>query len=71
MVNGATVATYTASLPGLRLRHNLTDATVTYALLTLDLSAIVGQQLAGRTSDRLGLRRVCLAVIRVLAADRR
>ena len=68
VVNGATVATYAASLPGLRLRHNLTDATVTYALLTLGLSAIVGQQLAGRTSDRLGLRRVCLAAIPVLAA---
>ena len=68
MINGATVATYAASLPGLRLRHNLTDATVTYALLTLGLSAIVGQQLAGRISDKLGLRRVCLAAIPVLAA---
>lgn len=67
MVNGATVATYAASLPGLRLRHDLTDATVTYALLTLGLSAIVGQQLAGRISDRLGLRRVCLGAIPVLA----
>ena len=68
MINGATVATYAASLPGLRLRHNLTDATVTYALLTLGLSAIVGQQLAGRISDRLGLRQVCLGAIPVLAA---
>jgi MFS family permease len=68
MINGATVATYAASLPGLRLRHHLTDATVTYALLTLGLSAIVGQQLAGRISDRLGLRRVCLGAIPVLAA---
>ena len=68
MINGATVATYAASLPGLRLRHGLTDATVTYALLTLGLSAIVGQQLAGRISDKLGLRRVCLAAIPVLAA---
>ena len=68
MINGATVATYAASLPGLRLRHGLTDATVTYALLTLGLSAIVGQQLAGRISDKLGLRQVCLAAIPVLAA---
>jgi MFS family permease len=68
MINGATVATYAASLPGLRLRHHLTDATVTVALLTLALGAIVGQQLAGRISDRLGLRRVCLAAIPVLAA---
>ena len=68
MINGATVATYAASLPGLRLRHHLTDATVTYALLTLGLSAIIGQQLAGRISDKLGLRRVCLAAIPVLAA---
>ena len=67
MINGATVATYAASLPGLRVRHNLTDATVTVALLTLALSAIMGQQLAGRISDRLGLRRVCLAAIPVLA----
>ena len=68
MINGATVATYAASLPGLRLRHALTDATVTYALLTLALGAIIGQQLAGRISDRLGLRRVCLGAIPVLAA---
>jgi MFS family permease len=67
MINGATVATYAAALPGLRLRHNLTDVTVTVALLALALSAIVGQQLAGRISDRLGLRRVCLAAIPVLA----
>ena len=67
MINGATVATYAASLPGLRLRHALTDATVTYALLTLALGAIIGQQLAGRISDRLGLRRVCLGAIPVLA----
>ena len=68
MINGATVATYAASLPGLRLRLGLTEATVTFALLTLGLSAIVGQQLAGRISDRLGLRRVCLAAIPVLAS---
>jgi len=68
MINGATVATYAASLPGLRLRLGLTEVTVTYALLTLGLSAIVGQQLAGRISDKLGLRRVCLAAIPVLAA---
>jgi MFS family permease len=68
MINGATVATYAASLPGLRLRLGLTEATVTVALLTLGLSAIVGQQLAGRISDRLGLRRVCLAAIPVLAS---
>lgn len=67
MINGATVATYAASLPGLRLKHDLTDATVTYALLTLAIAAIVGQQLAGRISDRLGLRRVCLAAVPVLA----
>jgi MFS family permease len=67
MINGATVATYAASLPGLRLRHHLTDATVTYALLTLAVGAIIGQQLAGRISDRLGLRRVCLGAIPVLA----
>ena len=67
MINGATVATYAAALPGLRLKHHLTDATVTYALLTLGIAAIVGQQLAGRISDRLGLRRVCLAAIPVLA----
>ena len=67
MINGATVATYAASLPGLRLRLGLTEATVTLALLTLGLSAIIGQQLAGRISDRLGLRRVCLAAIPVLA----
>jgi MFS family permease len=68
MINGATVATYAASLPGLRLRLGLTEATVTVTLLTLGLSAIVGQQLAGRISDRLGLRRVCLAAIPVLAS---
>jgi len=68
MINGATVATYAASLPGLRLRLGLTEVTVTFALLTLGLSAIVGQQLAGRISDRLGLRRVCLAAIPVLAS---
>jgi MFS family permease len=68
MINGATVATYAASLPGLRLRLGLTEATVTFALLTLGLSAMVGQQLAGRISDRLGLRRVCLAAIPVLAS---
>jgi MFS family permease len=68
MINGATVATYAASLPGLRLRLGLNEATVTFALLTLGLSAIVGQQLAGRISYRLGLRRVCLAAIPVLAS---
>jgi MFS family permease len=68
MINGATVATYAAELPGLRLRHNLSNVTVTVALLTLALGAIVGQQLAGRISDRLGLRRVCLGAIPVLAA---
>ena len=67
MINGATVATYAALLPALRVRHHLTDATVTYALLTLGGAAIVGQQLAGRISDRLGLRRVCMAAIPVLA----
>jgi len=67
MINGATVATYAASLPGLRLKHGLTDATVTYALLTLALGAVFGQQLAGRISDRYGLRRVSLAAIPVLA----
>lgn len=68
MINGATVATYAASLPGLRLRHGLTEATVTYALITLGISAVVGQQVAGRISDKLGLRRVCLSAIPVLAA---
>ncbi|HET7723939.1 MAG TPA: MFS transporter [Propionibacteriaceae bacterium] len=67
MINGATVATYAASLPGLRLRHGLSDAAVTVALLTLGLSSVVGQQLAGRLSDRMGLRRACLAGVPVLA----
>lgn len=67
MINGATVATYAASLPGLRLRHGLTDGAVTVALLTLGLSSVVGQQLAGRLSDRVGLRRACLAAVPVLA----
>lgn len=67
LINGATVATYAASLPGLRVRLDLTDATVTWALLTLGLSSIVGQQLAGRFSDHLGLRRACLSAVPVLA----
>lgn len=67
LINGATVATYAASLPGLRVRLGLTDATVTWALLTLGMSSIVGQQLAGRFSDHLGLRRACLAAVPVLA----
>jgi MFS family permease len=68
VINGTTVATYAALIPGLRLRHSLTEATVTWALLTLGLCSIVGQQLAGRFSDRLGLRRACLAAVPVLAA---
>ncbi len=68
LINGATVATYAALIPGLRLRHSLTDATVTWALIALSLSSIVGQQLAGRFSDRLGLRKACLAAVPVLAA---
>lgn len=66
--NGLVIGVWAASLPSLRDRTGMTGAMLPMLLVTLGVAAIVGMQASGRLTDRLGARRVSLAMVPLLVA---
>lgn len=64
--NGLVVGSYAASIPTLTARFRLAPWQLSMLFVCMGLAAIASMQVAGRLSDRLGARRVALAMIPVL-----
>jgi MFS family permease len=61
--NGLAIGTYAAAIPVLQSRFALTPLQMSGLFVGIGLAAIASMQLSGRLSDRIGARRVCLAMI--------
>lgn len=64
--NGVVIGAYAATIPVLQARFALSPQTLSGVLITMGIAAITSMQLSGRLSDRLGARRVSLAMIPLL-----
>jgi MFS family permease len=64
--NGLVIGTYAAAIPTIQARFQLTPAMLATLFVAIGLAAITSMQIAGRLSDRLGARRVSLAMIPLL-----
>lgn len=65
--NGLVIGAYAASIPTLTARFGLVPWQLSTFFITMGLAAIASMQVAGRLCDRLGARRVALAMLPVLA----
>jgi MFS family permease len=64
--NGLVVGAYAASIPALTLRFGLEPWQLSVFFICMGLAGIASMEVAGRLADRLGARRVSLAVLPVL-----
>lgn len=64
--NGLGIGVWASSLPSLRDRFGMTGMMLPALLVALGLAAILGMQVAGGLVDRLGARRVSLALVPLL-----
>lgn len=64
--NGVIIGAYAAAIPVLQARFSLTPQALSVVLITMGVAAITSMQISGRLSDRLGARRVSLAMIPLL-----
>ena len=65
--NGLVIGAYAASIPSLTARFGLAPWQLSTLFVCMGLAAIASMQVSGRLSDRMGARRVSLAMIPVLA----
>jgi MFS family permease len=64
--NGVVIGTYAAAIPSLQTRFALTPLMLSALFISIGVAAIASMQLGGRLADRLGARRVSLAMIPLL-----
>lgn len=64
--NGLVIGSYAASIPSLTARFDLVPWQLSTLFVCMGLAAIASMQISGRLSDRIGARRVALAMIPVL-----
>lgn len=61
--NGLAVGVYAAAIPSVQARFALTPLMLSALFISIGVAAIASMQLGGRLADRLGARRVSLAMI--------
>lgn len=66
--NGLAIGVWAASIPALRERHHLDGLGISTLLVTAGVAAIIGMQVGGRLSDRLGARLITLVALPILMA---
>jgi len=64
--NGLVIGAYAASIPTLQARFQLAPWQMSIFFVVMGLAGIASMQLSGRLADRLGARRVCLAILPIL-----
>ena len=64
--NGLVIGAYAASIPTLQARFELSPSQLAIFFICIGLAGIASMQLSGRLADRLGARRVCLAMLPIL-----
>ena len=64
--NGLVIGAYAASIPTLQARFQLAPSQLAIFFICIGLAGIASMQLSGRLADRLGARRVCLAMLPIL-----
>lgn len=67
-VNGMLLGGYGGALPSLREKLDLNASQIAAALFVGGLAGIISMQVGGRLADRVGARRVTLAVLPILVA---
>ena len=66
--NGLVIGAYAASIPTLTARFGLVPWQLSVFFVSMGLAAIASMQVSGRLADRLGARRVSLAMLPILVA---
>ncbi len=64
--NGLVIGAYAASIPTLQARFQLAPWQLSMFFICMGLAGIASMQLSGRLADRLGARRVALAILPIL-----
>ena len=64
--NGLVIGAYAASIPTLQARFQLTPSQLALFFICIGLAGIASMQVSGRLADRLGARRVCIAMLPIL-----
>jgi MFS family permease len=64
--NGLVIGAYAAAIPSIQARFQLTPVMLSALFVAIGLAAIASMQFSGRLSDRIGARRVSLAMIPLL-----
>jgi MFS family permease len=64
--NGLVIGAYAASIPTLQARFQLAPPQLAVFFICMGLAGIASMQVSGRVADRLGARRVCIAILPIL-----